>query len=283
MELLVVISVVVIIALFLIDRKLHRLTETLETNFSICNQKWDQVVPYRLHEFSGQLEQIKRKLNELTDVLTVDNPAWGGESASERKRDSLTRLYARHLVQQERMADEEALCKALFAVYHSGGDAIVGDMLSKTRREAKTKSEEDLRSADFFRKEVEEKAKVLKPTELFEPLYIGIKKKGYRKGARLSQRSHDSYSAEHGYKSFVEDAAIIYKLELLGLLKKDIEWARTGRCEYVLTETDLTVLRRAVFGGLEDSSSFDDAYFENMCSSFQARDIQLPFKEFLEP
>jgi hypothetical protein len=275
---LYILVVIVIIALFLIYAHLVKLTRLLKDSFATSNEKWDRVLPYRLHEFSQHLEAIKRRTTELSDMAAMDNPAWGSESASERRKNKLVELYAQYVSQHEEIPYEDAVYKTQFVVYNFGADAVINDMLRTTQFEREADSEEALRSASFFGKEVAERAKSLKPIEVFEPLYVGITKKNYKKGDRLSQRSRDSYSGEYGYRRFVEDAAIMYRLEELGLLKRDAMWRRTGKHDYILTETDPTVFKSIVFGSAKDGADFDELYFEGKYSYIDVDRIELPFQ-----
>lgn len=274
MYLYIIIAVVVIVALFLIYGKLYTLTKILEEKFRISDAEWNNLRDW-LYEFFGQLATIERKITELSDISTIDNPAWGKDSASERKKNNLVRLYTNYLIQKEKLTDEDALCKAKFIINKFGVEAIIIDMRIKTR-EDESKLEENLRSADFFIKEVKEKAKSLKPIEIFEPLYLGIMKKKYTKGKTLFQKRRDSYSGEDGYKKYVEDVAIIYKLEELGLFKKDTK--RGIVRGYILTETDLDLIKSVIFKDLKGNDYHDLESMEMRYNDTDSKNINLPFK-----
>jgi len=251
----IIVAVVVIVALFLIYGRLYKLIKILEQYFNIQNMKnnkFDDDLFCELIGFRNLLEEIEEKIAELTDFSTIDNPAWGKDSAYERKKSNLARLYANYLMQQKNMTDEDALCKSTFVINKFGIKAVIRDMRSRIQSEDKAKSEENFLSSGFFKRKIEEKAKSLGPIEVFEPLYLGIMIKNYEKGTSLVQRS-----AKDGYEEFIKDTAIIYKLEELGLFKKDTE---SGLIRgYILTETDLDLIGSVIFKDLKDSDYYAES------------------------
>jgi hypothetical protein len=109
-------------------------------------------------------------------------------------------------------------------------------------------------------------------------MYTAIAIKEWKKGLTLRQnssRAFDAYSGEYGYDIFIQDAAILYRLQQLGILT--LEDRESGPVFYKLCETDLSNIRRTIFGTLEPDNYMDsDEYFHRECSK-SAIDSELPF------
>jgi hypothetical protein len=227
------------------------------------------------HEFDAILHHLgdigrllDTKLTELSEVVTVNNPAWGNDSAHESKKAALISLYGNHLMNGEALSPDEAYTKAVF----------ITDIRRHIDRSNEFRSETALRSSAFFIKEVSEKAQTLGRHALYKPMYTAIAIKEWKKGLTLRQnssRAFDAYSGEYGYDIFIQDAAILYRLQQLGILT--LEDRESGPVFYKLCETDLSNIRRTIFGTLEPDNYMDsDEYFHRECSK-SAIDSELPF------
>ena len=269
---------IIIIALLLIYAKLAKLGKTLEDKFSFSIAKWDQFLPHHLGEISRHLEAIKKRTTELCDILAIDNPAWGDDSAAVRKKALLLKLYTDYLMRKEGSSEKTAFCKASFILSNFEPDTVIDHINRDSQNESATKSEELIRSSDFFIHEVKARSQTLEPRELFEPLHVGIVTRKYGRGTSIFQNTKgafESYDAEYGYKRFIDDAAIIYKLEQLGLIKKEKKWERTGKYSYILTETDINKIKRIIFADNMAESEYYD-------SDFEPPDRSLPFRTMFD-
>ncbi len=233
-----------------------------------------------LHHVYDIKESLDNKLTELSDVMTVNNPAWGSDSADEKKKTNLISLYTNHLINRDNIPLEQAYTKAIFIINNFKTVSVVNDIRSDNKYDNKFESEKALRISDFFIKEVAEKANSLKPNELYKPLYAAIAIKKWQKNCSVSQntsRAFDSYSGKYGYDKFIEDAAIIYRLEQLGILRKDERQKKSGEYFYKIVESDLSKIRHIIFGDIDQSDYFkSDSYIEEECSRF--KDDDLPFR-----
>ena len=223
-----ILIIVGVVLLFLTYRKLASLAESFDVknaNEEDSEKEQGQKNINFQNWLYEKLKTIEEKVGELSDVSTTENPAWGENSASSLKNENLIKLYSQHLVEKEKLSQKDALSKARFIVNNFEG-GVIDDISRDIRFHAEVKSEEELISSDFFKKQVEEKAQALKPKEIFEPLWIGIKNRKYKKEDELLQntrKAFESHSGQYGYQNYVEDSAIIYKLEHLGIfgLKKE--------------------------------------------------------------
>ncbi|MEK7665216.1 MAG: DnaJ domain-containing protein [Patescibacteria group bacterium] len=224
-----ILIIVGVILLFLTYKKLDSLSKFFEDR-NYTKEEADKQQEYKDTNFQNwlyeDLKNLKGKVAELSDNQTIGNPAWGEDSATSRKKDNLIKLYVQHLVEKEKLSQKDALIKAGFVVNNFEG-GVVDDIIRDINFHEKIKSEEELLMSDFFKKEVETKANSLKAGDIFEPLWVGIKNRKYKKGDELLQntrKAFDSYSGQYGYQNYVEDSAIIYKLQelgIFGLKKKD--------------------------------------------------------------
>jgi hypothetical protein len=234
--------------LFLIYRKLCELKEIAESVEYYIN---DSRIGFhrRFSDNTEELKKINRKVKELSDVLTIDNPIFGKDSACERKKDNLIKLYANYLVKkEEELSEEDALCKASFVVNRFGSELVLNDVLKKNKFNSECESEREFRTTETFKKEVEEKAKSLTSEDLLEPLYFGINVLQYDKGITLWPSSpHDSTSGEMMYDDFIKNTAILRELEKIGILKKeDDRLSLSGASPFILTESDIDILMEKI-------------------------------------
>lgn len=218
----IALSIIGIILLFLVYKKLDNLSRLFEkdTQDEVKKQKEIRDTDFQnwLYE---DLKIIKTKIAELYDVHTVDNPAWGEDSAASKKRENLISLYAERIVQKGELSRKDALVKARFVVnnFESG---IIDDILRDIIFHARVKSEEELLNSEFFKKEVKERADSLSPSDIFEPLWVGITHRKYKKGDELLQntrKAFEAHSGDYGYGVYMKNSAIIYKLQDLGIIE----------------------------------------------------------------
>ena len=235
-----------------------------------------------------KLTKIEEKVGEMSDITTIENPAWGEDSASSLKRKNLITLYSQHLVEKEKLSQKDALLKARFIVNNFEGN-LSDDINRDLQFQTKIKYEEDILLSDFFNEQVQEKMITLKAKDIFEPLWIGIKIKKYKNGCKLLQntrRSFESYNWQYWYENFVNDFAIISKIEELKIFekKKDKSERRktmSGHSFYILKEDNLEKIRKIIFEWDEENSKYyTDAYFES--NHQNDRSIKLPFQEPFE-
>ncbi len=224
-----ILIIVGVVLLFLTYRKLASLAESLDiknANQEDSEKEEDQKSINFQNWLYEKLKVIEEKVGELSDVATAENPAWGKDSATSKKKENLVNLYAQHLVEKEKLSQKDALIKAKFVAdnFESG---VIDDIIRDIDFKEKVKSEEELLISDFFKKEVEAKADSLKARDVFEPLWVGITNRKYKKGDELllnTRKAFESHSGQYGYQNYVEDSAIVHKLQglgILGLKKKD--------------------------------------------------------------
>lgn len=229
---------------------------------------------------------LNNKLNELSDVMTVNNPAWGSDAAYEKKKTNLISLYTNHLINRDNIPLEQAYTKAIFIINNFKTESVINDIRSNDKHENKFKSEEVLRGSDFFIKEVEEKAKTLKPIDLYKPIYAAIAIKKWKDYTVIqnTHRAFDSYSGKFGYDLFVEDAAIIYRLEQLSILKKEKRQEKSGGFAYKIIKSDLSEIRKCILGVTNQNDYFhsdfqiEEDYTRIGITQFEGN---LPFRTFL--
>lgn len=223
MTLETILIIVGVILLFLAYRKLDNLLKLFVEEKEVKEESVKQR-EYKDTNFQNwlyeDLKNLKEKVAELSDVQTIDNPAWGESSAASRKEESLIKLYAQHLAEKEKLSQKDALVKARFVIKNFEG-GVIDDILRDIRFHAEVKSEEELLNSDFFKKEVETKANSLNARDVFEPLWVGITNRKYKKGDELLQNTRKAFelhSGDYGYQNYIEDSAIIHKLQELGIL-----------------------------------------------------------------
>jgi len=237
-----------VVLLFLTYKKIDTLTKFFEDKFE---EKNNRTLAQQNENFQNWLYEdlkiIKDKIVELSDISSAENPAWGENSATSQKKENLIKLYSQHLVEKEKLSQKDALCKARFVVNNFDG-GVVDDIVGDIRFHAEVKSEEELLLSDFFKKEVQEKITTLKAKDIFEPLWIGIKIRKYKKGDELLQNTRKAfeYSGQYGYQNYVEDSAIVSKLEQL-----EIFGVKKEKTEYSFQESQ----DRAKLGVSHDASA----------------------------
>lgn len=283
--------IVGVVLLFLAYRKLDALFKLFEEEKIIKEgvRKQQEYQDTNFHNWLYKdLENLKEKIVELSDVYTVNNPAWGKDSAASKKQQNLIGLYVEHLVEKEKLSQKDAFVKAQFVVNNFEG-GIVDDMLREIHLHEEAKSEEELLNSDFFKKEVETEANSLSAKDIFEPLWVGIKHREYKKGDEFLQNTRkvfESHSGVWGYESYVSDSAIIDKLEKLGILglkenNDGIKKTMSGHPWYVLKEDDLEKLRHMIFADDEQGKQYyDDAYFADQHPKDERFDM--PFTKLFE-
>ncbi len=273
----VLLSIIAIIGIFLIYKRIDTLVKMIVDYCNIINIMEENHIS-RTADITMLLRKINKKITELSDNSTVNNPAWGSSSSKNIKKESSINQYADYLAEKENISSEDALCKATFMLNNLHGEYIIDEINRELEKASAVESEARLQSSDLFKKELKEKSEKLQPKEVFEPLYVGIVKKQYKKGDKLSKtrRSFD-YIGETGYKHFIEDTAIIYKLEQLGLLKKDHDY------DFILNESDINKIRHIIF---KDNNK-DTDFFDDLCMEFDNKyshddKIKLPFRKWCE-
>jgi len=222
-----ILIIVGVVLLFLTYKKIDNLTKFFEDKFE---EKNNRTLAQQNENFQNwlydDLKIIKEKITELSDVSSAENPAWGKDSATSKKKENLVKLYAQHLVDKEKLSQKDALIKAKF-VADNFENGVIDDIIRDINFKEKVKSEEELLTSDFFKKEVEAKANSLNARDIFEPLWVGIANRKYKKGDELllnTRKAFESHSGQYGYQNYVEDSAIVHKLQglgILGLKKKD--------------------------------------------------------------
>jgi len=286
-----ILIIVGVVLLFLTYRKLASLAESFDvknTNEEDSEKEKDQKNMNFQNWLWEKLKTIEEKVGELSDVATAENPAWGANSASSLKNENLIKLYSQHLVEKEKLSQKDSLAKARFVVNNFEG-GVIDDISRDIRFRAEVKSEEELLLSDFFKKEVQEKITTLKAKEIFEPLWIGIKIRKYKKGDELLQntrKAFEAHSGQYGYQNYVEDSAIVSKLVHLGIFeakmeKNEVRKTMSGHPFYILKEDNLEKLRKMIFAGDEQNSEYyTDEYFEGEHTKDER--IKLPFQQPFE-
>ena len=150
------------------------------------------------------------------------------------------------------------------------------DINRKHERDEEEKSEAVLRNSDLFKKEVAEKAKTLRLKDLYFYLYIDIVKYKGEIGQTIIQDDHK----ERQYNEFIENMAVLYKLEQLGCIKKENQ-LDNGEYVYSFLETDLDKLRKIIFAGTwQECEEIHDYLFDQKILSYENGEITLPFRRY---
>lgn len=280
-----------VVLLFLIYRKLVALGNLLDDkkiDDEDDKRERDQKNTSYQNWLYEKLKTLEEKVVEISDVSTVDNPAWGPRSASSRKKEKLVELYSQYLVENESMKQGDAHIKACFVINNFEG-GVTHDIIRDAHYRVKAETETELVSSSFFKQEVQAKINQLEAKEIFEPLWIGIKIRNYKKGDTLTQsrrKSFEAHSGQYGYQDYVEDFSIIARLIDLGVfeIKKDdadTEQVAVGWQFFILKEDNLEKLRKLIFKEDERGSEYyDDDYFSGRHSSDDR--IKLPFHQLGE-
>jgi hypothetical protein len=263
----------VIVALVLIYIKLSKLMDVLEESIGRTDWSWSRILSNANYCYK-ELRDVNTRITELSNMQTINNPAWGNESASEKKKANIIQLYTGHIVTQENLSEKDALCKSSFIINQFGEQGLIDDMNRKAKWKIEAESEANLRLADFFLSDIRRASEKFKPKDIYIPLFVAVAMKEYKKDDKMWQRDTGSY---YHYDGFLEDAAIIYKLSELGILKKEALHS-DGKYTYILTETDLDVLRKIICGD-HDKDCLDRLDWAERDAEYEWRnnDIKLPF------
>lgn len=210
----------VVLILCLILRKLIELLKTFEevtaTSSKINEEQRRESQSFQDWLFKN-LETTSKNITELTDVLTVENPAWGKDSASNRKKTHIVQLYSKYLVESEQLSREDALCKAQFVIDNCKLEKVNEEIERNDSFNQEMKSKKELLMSSFFKKEVEDKASNLTTREIYESIYIAIAHLGYKAGCKLLQNTRRPH--EYSYDYYIKCAAIIHKLKSLKIIE----------------------------------------------------------------
>jgi predicted transcriptional regulator len=243
-----ILIIIILVFLFLIYTKINSLSEIFED----IEEKKRRRMNFE-NWLYADLKDIRRSISELSDVATLENPAWGVNSAFAKKKVNLIKLTAKDLIEREKMSEDDAHLKAVFLVNSFDEiDNLISDRCRDIKFKENAKSEADFRSSDFFKKEVQYAMEKLKPQYVYESIYFLITKNKIKIGTELyenTKRAFRSHSPWYGYNEFIEGVAVITELEKLGLIKKTTEWAIQGRFNYELLQDDLLKIRSIIFKG----------------------------------
>ena len=227
--------------------------------------------------FDNILEAIRHtrhNTTKLVSIATKDNPA--GKNYHEYVRaDNLAKIYADYLVNFEKLPIDLAMKRSCFEVSQFGQDSIIYIINSEYKNgveyQREQKYHDDFFSSGLIERDIKIRLeKGLIPYDLFSPIYDLIVKQQYS-GKYDFQANLTSYSVkQEKYEDMVETAAIISKLEQLGILIRlsGNNWGDNLR--FKLKSANKDELKRLIYSR---EPSHDDDHFEDKFNEGKLRRI----------
>ena len=183
------------------------------------------------------------------------------------RSDNLASIYADYLERYQDLPQNLAMKRARFEIAKFGQDTIIKKINLDFRNGVQYRRKQDcfleFFSSGILEKDIESRLeeKII-PFDLFAPLYDLIVKQGYS-GERDFAAELTPYTVKT-YEEMVTNAAIISRLEKLGILLRTAgkDWGDFLR--YRLKSTDKNELKRLIYseGSSHDDDFFDERYNE---------------------
>ena len=110
MNLEIIIVIFVVILLFLVHKELVKMREFLELkkmDESEIREENDKKYVNFQNWLYEKLTKIEEKVGEMSDITTIENPAWGEDSASSLKRKNLITPRVNEMLIKYKVIDEK--------------------------------------------------------------------------------------------------------------------------------------------------------------------------------
>lgn len=257
-------NVIIAVLLMLILWVLYRFLKTLSSTLNTIQQ--------RVQSINSHVHGLLKPLHTVADSHLAEHPA-GKDSPKHRKRESLVRVYADHLVRTRQLSPDEATVRARFELHRFGEDTLTSEIDGlDAELSERFSAEEAFYNSGVLDRDIDmypENEFHLLPRDLFAPLYSLLVKQGYQQGEEVEFDRHGTLVATD-YREFVKDRAIIKRLEALGVLVRTNGDDWRGRPAFTVRVTDLDQLRALLYEG---GSSHDNAHFEEQYNSGKLRSL----------
>lgn len=278
----IILMFVIVVILWKVYSMFSKLVEEIKARDSAVNTEWGSNVSVKDHLYFTyrRICEIEKSTSQILSIATKEHPA--GVNFHEYVRsDNLANIYAEYLESYENLPKHLAIKRARFEVTNFGQEAIAKKINSDFRNGVKDQRERN-DSAEFFSSGIIEKDIEIRlnnniiPYDLFGPLYDLIVKQRYS-GEKDFASELTTYTVKT-YEEMVNRAAIISKLEQLGVLMRTggENWGAFLR--FRLKSTDTSELKKLIYSG---GPSHDDGYFDEQFNEgklpriFDAFDLRL--------
>jgi hypothetical protein len=284
----IIAMLLVIIGLFWITKyqigkKLDRLIKIIEVESKANRLSKEDYLTYKdyLSLLFHRVCDIWDCTAQMHSIATKENPA-GANFHEYIKSDNLAKIYANYLERFENLPQNLAIKRARFEVAQFGQDIIIekinSDFSYGEEQQRKEKFLSDFFSSGIIEKDIKNRLeeKRIIPYDLFSPLYDLIVKQSYT-GEKDFATDLTTYTVK-SYDEMVNHAAIITRLEQLGILLRTSGENWGDFLKFRLKLTDMIELKNLIYSG---ESSHDDDFFEerfsegNLPRIFDAHDLRL--------
>jgi hypothetical protein len=268
---------------FQIGKKLDRLINIIEAESKVSQLSKEDYLTFKdyLSLLFYRVHDIWDYTAQMHSIATKENPA-GANFHEYIKSDNLAKIYANYLERYENLPQNLAIKRARFEVAQFGQDIII-EKINSDFNHGEQQQRENKYLSDFFSSGIIEKdiknrleEKNIIPCDLFSPLYDLIVKQGYTGGKDFAI-DLTTYTVKT-YDEMVNHAAIITRLEQLGILLRTSGENWGDFLKFRLKLTDTNELKSIIYSG---ESSHDDDFFEerfsegNLPRIFDAHDFRL--------
>jgi hypothetical protein len=246
-----------------LNKKLAQMLEVIEAENKTTEDYFNDTTKDYLKYIYRSICEINESISKLVSIATIEYPA-GTNFYAYVRGDNLINIYAGHLEHNHNMPQDLALKRAQFEVAMYGQDAVAekintGDYriggVAKTRKE---KALNDFFGSGIIEKDIETRLeKEIIPCHLYAPLYDLIVKQNYS-GKKDFVAELITYTIKT-YDEMINRAAIISKLEQLGVLLRVSGEKWGARMRFRLKSKDTYELKEIIYAG---GSSHDDDFFE---------------------
>lgn len=246
-----------------LNKKLAQMLEVIEAENKTTEDYFNATTKDYLKFIYRSICEIHESISQLVSIATTEYPA-GTKFYAYVRGDNLRNIYAGHLEHNHNMPQDLALKRAQFEVAMYGQDAVAkkintGDYriggVAKARKE---KALKDFFGSGIIEKDIETRLeKEIIPYDLYAPLYDLIVKQNYS-GKNHFVAELTTYTIKT-YDEMINRAAIISKLEQLGVLLRVSGENWGARLRFTLKSKDTYELKEIIYAG---GSSHDDDFFE---------------------
>ncbi len=247
------------------------------------------------NNLSGQIKDslvgLRHSVNNLastpeTEVLDSLLKIPPDMEALSKRKDVLVKCYANYLSQTkdrsvaEALSPDEATIRANFEIDKFG----IENILKKIHWEDSFKSadsEKKFLDSDFFRNEIKslwtsgyDDKRYIDPFELFNPIYIFMKKDSYKIGESVILNKRGDVD----YYSYIKNRAILHNLRKLGVIKSSESESNINFFDlpFKFMSDDLEVIKGAIITGcpsVMNTLPEDNTYFDDYLSRHQTEQL----------
>jgi len=233
-----------------------------------------------LHLILNRNNKIVECSTQILSIATKENPA-GANFHEFVRSDNLATIYADYLERYENLPQDLAMKRARFEVAMFGQEAVIrkinSDYSHGVERQRERKDYAEFFSSGIIEKDIKSRLeRTIIPHDLLAPLYDLIVQQDYS-GEKDFAADLTTYTIET-YEEMVERAAIISKLEQLGILMRNAGENWGAYLRFRLKSTDMSELRELIYSG---ELAHDDEHFEERFNEgglpriFEAHDLGL--------